>query len=176
MHPRVEPHGGVSLGVRVVHGTPRARTHYVVRLGYQRQQLGDCVQHSVFTLARVEDLIHGVVMTAEVQHQHAGHLIRPLRHVGKMVAVVPGEGVAEDHQIEALTHERSLDLFAAGGWRHRIAGFRQARCFSGEDFRIVFPVENLCIVGLAHGLTVAMSGGGIQVTEGQRRASTDSTP
>src|SRR5207248_5728100 len=79
---------------------------------------------------------------AGMKHQNLGIGIGLLRHVGKVVAVVAGQRVAEHHDIKLPAAQRSLKVGATDGLLNVVAGALEFWRLLLQHFGVEFAVKD----------------------------------
>ena len=91
--------------------------------------------------------IHGgidfVMMRAGVHDENLGSLVGLLHHVGQVMAIVLGQGGAEDDKIEGVAAQGLLNALAVEGGGHVMTGFGHFGGLGGECGFVGLSVKNL---------------------------------
>jgi hypothetical protein len=106
------------------------------------EQGGDLFQDSVHAHGGVDGGIYFVMVSARVHHQDLGSGVRFFDHVGEMMAIVLGQGSAQDYQVESIAAQGLLDGLAALGRGDVMPGFLHGRTLGGECGFVGLAVEN----------------------------------
>ena len=105
-------------------------------------QSGNLLDDPVHAHGRIHGRIHFVMMRAGVQDQNPGSSVRLLHHVGQVMAIVLGQGRAENDEIKRITAQGLEHALAIEGRRNVMTSLGHFGGLRGEGVLIGLSIKN----------------------------------
>jgi hypothetical protein len=91
----------------------------------------------------IHDGVDFMMVGTGVHDQNLGSLVGLLDHVGQVMAIVLGQGGAEDDEVEGIAAQGFLNALTVEGSGHVMASFGHFSGLGGESGFVALAVENL---------------------------------
>ena len=107
------------------------------------KQAGNAFQDQVHAEVGVDGAIHRVMVSTGVHDQNLRSFMGLLNHVGEVMAIVLGQGGAEDDEVKGIAVQSFLNPLAVEGGGHMMSGFGHFGGLGGQCVFVGLAIENL---------------------------------